>query len=71
MWALVRTFVPKDLGSENIEIRHVLDLLESALNGTESRKELLASLDLSVERAQSRISEKAEQFRMGHSQKGI
>ena len=62
MWALVRTFVPKDIPSENIQISDVLTLLENALNGSVDHKSLLSSLDFSVNRAQSRIAAKAEEL---------
>jgi hypothetical protein len=73
MWALVRTFVPKDISSESIEISDVLSLIESALNGSESGKTLLSSLDTTVGRAKLRISKKAEEFRINskETQKGI
>jgi len=62
MWALVRTFVPKDIGSEKIEVSDVLALLENALKESESGKSLLSSLDSSVERALARVDSRAEQF---------
>ena len=62
LWSLVRTFVPKDFGSQEIEIGDVLALLENALNGSESGKPLLFSLDKSVEAARRRIAVKAKEF---------
>jgi hypothetical protein len=67
LWALVRTFVPKDLSSQEITVPDVLELIENALNDSEN--ELLRSLDASVERARSRLDLRAREF--GVSQKGI
>src|SRR5580704_13930987 len=48
LWALVRTFVPKDIDQQasGIRMNDALSLVENALNG--SNPELLESLDLSV-----------------------
>ena len=62
MWALIRTFVPKDIGSEKIEVSDVLALLENALNNSVDGADLLSSLDSSVERARARIASKAEEL---------
>lgn len=62
MWALVRTFVAKDVCSEKIGVGDVLTLLESALNGSESGAALLQSLDALVLRARERVDSKAEEF---------
>lgn len=62
LWALVRTFVPKDIdqSAKSIRIGDALSLIENALNG--SNPELLESLDTSVSKARSRIAAKAEEF---------
>jgi hypothetical protein len=62
LWALVRTFVPKDLdqSAKSIRIGDALSLIENALNGSDP--ELLQSLDTSVSKARSRITAKAEEF---------
>jgi hypothetical protein len=62
LWALVRTFVPKDIDQQasGIRMNDALSLVENALNG--SNPELLESLDLSVTKARSRITEKADGF---------
>jgi len=62
LWALVRTFVPKDIdqSAKSIRIGDVLSLIENALNG--SNAELLGSLDTSVSKARSRITAKAQEF---------
>jgi hypothetical protein len=62
LWSLVRTFVPKDLVSEEIEISGVLGLLENALNESDSGKSLLVSLDNSVKAAKERILSKAQEY---------
>ena len=62
LWALVRTFVPKDLDdtAKTIRIDDALSLIENALNG--SNPKLLESLDASVSKARCRIASKAEEF---------
>lgn len=65
LWALVRTFVPKDISSsssspDQITLQDVLTLLENALNGGD--KSLLSSLDSSVERARERVDAKASEY---------
>lgn len=62
LWALVRTFVPKDMGraGETITLEDSLVLIENTL--TEKNPELLESLDASVAKAKSRIANKTEQF---------
>jgi len=60
LWALVRTFVPKDVSSDEISVPEVLVLLENALNGSDSP--LVSKLDSSVEKARSRLSSKAEEY---------
>jgi hypothetical protein len=62
LWALVRTFVPKDIDktAKTIRIAQALSLIENALNG--SNPELMESLDASVSKARSRITAKAEEF---------
>jgi len=62
LWALVRTFVPKDLdqSAKSIRIGDALSRIENALNGSDP--ELLQSLDTSVSKARSRITAKAEEF---------
>jgi hypothetical protein len=64
LWALVRTFVPKDLASstDTISLEDLLGLIENALLGIDPL--LLASLDASVEKAKSRIANKTKQFRV-------
>jgi hypothetical protein len=59
LWALVRTFVPKDISAEEITVHDVLELLENALN---SESPLLSSVDSSVERAKSRLDQKAKEY---------
>ncbi len=54
--------MPKDIGSEKIEVRDVLALLENALNKSDSGGSLLSSLDSSVERALARVSSKADEL---------
>jgi len=68
LWALVRTFVPKDVCSVEISVPRVLELIESAL--TKSDSVLLSSLDSSVEKARLRLVSKAEEFGVD-TQKGI
>lgn len=62
LWALVRTFVPKDISSDEITVPDVLNLLENALNGSEKEKGLLSSLDSSVDGARTRVESKAREF---------
>ena len=62
LWALVRTFVPKDVSSDEISVSDVLTLLENALKGSESGQFLLSSLDSSVERARARLDAKASEY---------
>ena len=68
LWALVRTFVPKDiaLSAKSIRIDDALSLIENALNG--SNAELLEKLDASVSKARSRITAKAQEFGVVGSQ---
>jgi hypothetical protein len=68
LWALVRTFVPKDISSDGITVPDVLDLIESALKGSAESGLLLSSLDASVEKARSRLESKAREF--GVAKKG-
>ena len=65
LWALVRTFVPRDIdvSAKSIRIDDVLPLIESALNG--SNVELLESLDASVSKARFRIRAKGQEFGVG------
>lgn len=69
LWALVQTFVPKDISSEKIAVGDVLSLIENALNGSDAK--LLASLDSSVGRARLRIEAKREEYGLGKLEKGI
>jgi len=62
LWSLVRTFVPKDVEADEIEISAVLDLLENALNESNSERSLLVSLDSSVKAARERILSKAKEY---------
>lgn len=59
LWSLVWTFTPRDSGSDKIEIRFVLDLLERTLKG---ESEFLSKLDASVVRANGRIGKKKDEF---------
>jgi len=63
LWGLVRTFVPKDLGTDvkTLTIWDALSLIESALNGKDEK--MRESLDAAVANALSRISSKSHEFR--------
>lgn len=60
LWALVRTFVPKDNSSDRIGINDALNLIQNALNGSDAK--LLVSLDSSVKGARARIEAKREEY---------
>jgi hypothetical protein len=66
LWSLVWTFVPRDVGTDNIQIDQALLFIENAMK---KENPFVAKLDSSVAKAKERIGKKISEFSWGALEK--